>query len=244
MTTPLVKTPLQSLLFEIDEDFNIIKESDYTRRSLYYTVKIDNRETEIRARKNSRRTTFFIRTPQDYLEYTMLYLSEIDLITILSTLSLEQYDNIINQLIGFYSKAVEENIHTLEFTREDIFSEIKSISKTANDNLLIISAIDSADIKTPFGFEISYQSFCDDLSLVFSTENSTKLKIIIIKYYVLSKIIRSSTEGIPIPKELNGIKTAKDVNDIYKNMNLKNSLLYDARIFSPSDYDEYFQSLS
>lgn len=243
MTTPSVQTSLQSLLFEIDKDFDSVEDSNYTRRSLYYTVKIDGRETEIRARKNSRRTIFFIRTPQDGLEYTMLYLSEIDLISILSTLSLEQYDNIIKQLIGFYLKEVEENIHTIEFAREDIFFKLKSISKTANDNLLIISTTDGSNIETPFGFEISYQSFCDDLSLIFSTENSIKLKIIIIKYYVFSKIIRSSTDKMPVPKELADVKTTKDLEEIYANMRLKDSLLYDARVFKPSNYDEYFQSM-
>lgn len=244
MTTPLVKTPLLSLLLEIDEDFKNVKKSDYARKSLYYTVKIDGRATEIRARKNSRRTTFFIHTPQEGHEYTMLYLSEIDLITILSTLNVEQYDNIIRQLGGFYSETIDSAPHTLEFAREDIFFGLKSTSKTADDSLLIISTPNNAAIATPFGFEISYQSLCDDLSMIFSTENSTKLKIIIIKYYVLSKIIRSSTESIPIPKELATVKTAQDLEDIYTNMTLKDSLLYDAHIFKPSDYDEYFQSIS
>jgi hypothetical protein len=244
MTTPPIKINFQSLLRDIDKDYDNIGKSDNKRNLIYYTVKIDGRTTDIYARRNNRRVTFLIRSLQDEHTYTMLYLSEIDLITILATLEDELYKHIMDRFIKACREKNDPDEHIVEFARETMSSGLTAISATANDGLVIIAKHDdNPNIATRFGFDISYQSFCDDLSLIFSTENSEKLKLITVKYYVFSNIIRASHKGMPLPKELAHISTLEDIERIYKDMRPKQILAYDHKVFKYDEYAEYFQSV-
>lgn len=241
----------RELMTEIDDDFDMVNATNHKRRLLYYTIKLDNRKTDIIARsaltKNNRpRLTLFIQTPQENNSYTMLYLSEIDIINILSTIDKKLYNHIISYLIKVYRNEIKIDEHTTNFSRENLIgSTIKNVSLSAGLHVIAIPKYkNTPSIDTSFGYKVSFQSFCDDISLILSTENEDKLKTIIIKYYVFSSLLREVPKGMPIPTSLGNITTISDIKGIYDKKSNTKAQAYDKNVFKVHIFDNYFKSLA
>jgi hypothetical protein len=234
----------------VDEDFNYVQDSPYKRNTLYYTVKIDQRATNILGRKahvpnnNATKLTFLINTVQGHLSYTNLYLSEVDIITLLSTLDDAAYEHIKGYLVEVYRKKTDPTAHSVQFDRTALVQDLESVSLTANRHVLAIPTYDNnPNIATPFGFTISFQSFCDVVSLILSTENEEKLKIIITKYCIFSTLLRPLPRGVYIPASLRHVATLEDIESIYASKRSQQIQKYDFETFAPRERDRYFGSI-
>lgn len=241
----------KELMAQVDDDYDAIDATEHKRRLLYYTVKLDDRTTDILARsalnRNNRpRLTFFIRTSQENSTYTMLYLSEVNIISILSILDDDLYDHIMNHLAKIYRNEIGIDAHTASFNREILAgSETKGASILASLDVIAIPEYkDARYVDTLFGYQISFQSFCDDLSLILSTENKEKLRTSIIKYYILSSILKGAPEGMPIPRGFEKVTTAKGIEEKYDKKGFTKGQEYDRRVFGSQIFTNYFKSLS
>lgn len=251
MTAVPRTSTFKELMTQVDDDYDAVDATEHKRRLLYYSVKLDDRTTDIIARstlnRNNRpRLTFFIRTPQENSNYTMLYLSEANIISILSTLDDNLYDHIINHLVKVYRNKIGTNAHAVNFSRESLpGSKIQGALITANLDVVVIPEYkEASNVGTTFGYEISFQSFCDDLSLILSTENKEKLKTSIVKYYIFSNMLKGASEGMPIPQGFEKVTTAKDIEEKYEKKGFTKGQEYDSRVFGGQIFSDYFKSLT
>jgi len=235
----------------VDEDFDAIRATAYERKSLYYDVKIDQRITNIVARKapvpirnNAKKITFLINTPQDDTAYTSLYLSDVDIITLLSTLDTALYEHIKNYLVATYRTEKDPVQHSIQFSRPNLAPDVDSTSLLANHHVLAMPVFSgNPDLPTAFGFTISFQSFCDLISLILSRESKEKLPIVIAKYCILSGLTRPLPHGVHTPASLRHISTMQDVEKIYADKRPQQIQKYDAATFTPTVCAQYFSSI-
>ena len=233
---------------QVDDDFLSINGTSFKRKCLYYSTQLDKRDTRIIARSmlapNGRpRLTFLVKTPFDQDEYTMLYLSDVDVIALISSLEESLYKHIVNYFKKINRSEVKEDAHTVNFEREELVSSIKSLILYANRNIVLIPEYASnPNINTYFGYQISFHSLCDVISFMLSTENEEKLKSTSIKYLVYASLIRGSAKGLAIPDDLKHVKTLSDVNEIYDKMRFTSRQEFDRKIFFHKNYVDYFQT--
>ncbi len=243
----------KAILPLIDKDYRSVAKNEFKRERLYYAVTIDTRATDVIARNtvnprtNTHRTTFLIRSAQEDSLYALSYLSETDVIAILTLLDSDLYQYIIGYLVKLYRNEVDKKAHSVRFDRESLVSAIAAASLTANSNVWVIPDFGKeASIATPLGYDISFRSFCDVLSLMLSMENSEKLKRVIAKYYVFTNLLRSESTptDMPVPDNLKQMKTIDDVERLYDAMpRFKTWRAFDEKTFDIKQFESYFQSL-
>lgn len=247
---PSTDTTFRDMIRLIDEDFKVVQASKFKRESLYYTVKIDGRETNILGRKarvpdnNARKFSFLIRTPQGSLTHTTLYLSEIDIIIILSSLDGISYKHIRDHLVRVYREETDPSEYSVQLHRAALVPDVEGKTLVANHSVLAMPIPNNnPNIATSFGFTISFQSFCDALSLILSTDNEQKLKIIVTKYCIFAALLRTRSPRESIPVLLTGVGTVKDVEEIYAGMRPLDVQLYDRATFTPQIQTDFFGSV-
>jgi hypothetical protein len=245
-------TTFKELMQHIDQDFRSIRASLFERQKLYYKVTIDQRQTDVLGRKapvpyennNAIKITFLINTPRDNQSYTTLYLTEIDIITILSELNATSYEHIKDYLVSIYCEQIDHTGHSVRFDRAALVSDIDTLSLTANREVLAVPiTANNPDISTPFGFMISYQSLCDLLSLTLSTENADKLKITVTKYCLFSTLLRAGATRIAVPAALAHVSTIGELESIYAGKWPKQVQRFDKDTFTAQVQDEFFSSI-
>ncbi len=250
MPTPTSPIAFKDLMQHVDKDLAKVNSTPHRRGRLEYSIKINDRQTEIIARSTLRpqnnrpRLTFIVRTPQKKTAFTSLYLSEIDIMDILSTLDNDLYEHIENYLVRLYRDEVNPEENRVHFSREALFSHIADTTLSADRKVFVIpDFIQDRTVMTPFGFLMSFRSFCDVLSLILSTENPFKLKVIITKYFVFSHLLRSQHVGVPVPQALREATTLDRIKEVYAGKDLTRIQQYDEATFHPDLFSAYFQKL-
>lgn len=235
----------QSLLKLIDDD--CIK-SDKSR--LYYRISLNDSHSNgvvarsVRRKNNTPAVSFLIRNIHGSDGYTMLYLSQMDVIEVLSLLDEPLRLHLWGFLSEVYYRKVDTSNQDVVFERGPINDESNNVVFKLNGSAIVIPIPDGeCGIKTSFGFELKYRDFCDCLSLMLSMEPEGKLNTILSKYYVLSESIAGRELAVLPPEQFTAAASSSDLTRVYDSISDKIEELeaYDALTFGNGIYDSCFQ---
>lgn len=244
MTTSTV-SKFQDLLDLVDEDcINSGKER------LYYKVEIDGRRNtnvlarSVRRRNNTPAVSFLIRNNYQANQYSIVYLSQIDVIEVLSLMDEVMRTHLWSCLSEVYLGSFDTSYKSVKFMREAIGEEKDHVLFSLEGDAVIIP-LPEKDYKvdTSFGFELSYYDFCDCMSLMLAMEPAEKLHTVLSKYYVLSELLAGRKMPVSPPLEFAHVKSVNDLRVAYDNISTKieERERYDLNAFGYGQYDACFQ---
>lgn len=235
----------QALLSLVDEDCIVSG-----KERLYYKVELDGRQDtntlvrSVRRRNNTPAVSFLIKTTHETDEYSILYLSQIDIIEVISLMDEDTRTHLWSCLFDVYLNTFDTSCKSILFAREPINSELDLTRFTLNGDAIIIPLPDQDyKVHTSFGFDISYHDLCDCISLMLSMEPSEKLKTVLSKYFVLSELLAGRETLVAPPGELAHAKNASDLRAAYDNISTKieEREQYDIEAFGRDRYSSCFQ---
>lgn len=243
MTTTII-SKFQNLLDLVDEDcINSGKER------LYYKIELNGRRDtnvlvrSVRRRNNTPAVSFLIRNNHQSNHYSIVYLSQIDVIEVLSFMDKAMRAHLWSYLSEVYMSSFDISSKTVKFMREAVGGESDSVMfSLEGDAILIPLPENDYSVSTSFGFDLSYYDFCDCMSLMLSMEPAEKLKVVLSKYYVLSELL-AGREVMSVPPELAHVKSTSELRVAYENISTKveEREQYDLETFGRSRYDACFQ---
>lgn len=243
MTTSIV-SKFQNLLDLVDEDC-----ISSGKERLYYKVELDGRQNanvlvrSVRRRNNTPAVSFLIRNDYQAGHYSIVYLSQIDVIEVLSFMNETMRTHLWSCLSEVYLSSYDTSYKNVKFMREAIGSENESILFSLEGDAIIIPLPENDyRVGTSFGFDLSYHDFCDCMSLMLSMEPAEKLKVVLSKYYVLSELL-AGREVMSVPSELAHVKSASELRVAYDNISTKveEREQYDLEAFGRGRFDACFQ---
>lgn len=221
------------------------------KERLYYKVEIDGRKSpnvlvrSIRRMNNTYAASFLIKSLHEDGKYSITYLSQIDLIEVMSLLSEQARTLLWSDLTAIYLEQCDTVYKTVKFMRDAINNESGNTLLALNGDAVIINPPEEDfPIKTSFGFDLSYRDFCDCLSLMLSMEPRDKLKIVLSKYFILSELLAGRQTSVDPPVELANCGSAADLREAYDGISLKieEREIYDTSNFNTARYSSCFQN--
>lgn len=242
----------KSLMNEMDDDHRLLARSDFPRTRIYYDVYLNKRKSAVVARKlknrYSNKISFLVCVGHDLDDNhrSMLYLTDLDIIETLSGLGEESFSKISDFLLrcGIGNEPTE---HSVILRRQELYKGLSLVELRANKDVLLLSSNKpNLEIQTPYGVTVKIVSLCDLISLILSSENSSKRKIIATKYYVLSHMVRGAgNSDLPNDSELEGLHNMKAVRGLYDSKKtMEDENIFDHTVFGNIIYGEYFKSLT
>lgn len=243
----MVAKDFKELIQLIDEDFQQIAMSAFPRNRLYYSVTLNDRESNVLARKirinGGLGINFLITQPHSEGEpwSSMLYLSDLDIIGVLSSLGNETLSMIEDFLIMCAHGSVNST-NFVQLEREEMYKSIDPYYVSTSAGMPLIQISDDISLDTPQGVIVCIQDFCDLISLTMAKEGSEKMKATATKYLVFSSIILSRNKGIPVPDELISVNDIDSTRKLYEDLGTNAQRRLDARLFDQTLYRAYFES--
>lgn len=244
----MIAKNFKELIELIDQDFQHVAKSKFPRNRLYYTIVLGDRKSNLIARKAVVRggtvVNFLMTSPVGKIadHSSMLYLSDLDIIEILSTLD----EKSLNTFVDFFVDCTLGSVNSksfVQFEREELHIDIEPLYISTTAGVALIEYTGNENINTPQGMTFSLGDFCDLISLIMAKEGESKMRITATKYIVLTNLVKPFDVNIPMIKELDKIRNVDDVRSLYEPLGTNAQRRLDEQLFNQELYFTYFESI-